>query len=71
MPRDPIGPRPLTPAERQAHQRQKHRQAYERLVNTLEVIASPKGAPTITVARELAAVALRMNGHAKRERADG
>lgn len=35
MPRKAIGPRPLTPAERQAHQREKHKQQQEAMKQEL------------------------------------
>lgn len=38
MPRKALGPRPLTPAERQAHQRQKHRQQHEEMLRHIELL---------------------------------
>lgn len=43
MPRRALGDRPLTPAERQAHQRAKHRAQYEDLVMALREIAARAG----------------------------
>lgn len=38
MPRQSIGPRPLTPAERQAYQRAKQKQQHEELLRQVEML---------------------------------
>lgn len=55
MPRKAIGDRPLTPAERQAHQRAKHKARYADLVETLRAVAE---ANDLTSAKQLAWFAL-------------
>ena len=47
MPRNPIGPRPLTPAERQAHQRQKRKQEQEQLRAALRWIIDYSNDPAV------------------------